>query len=45
MAVGDEGGEAAARLRRRIGRGDADDVEARRPELGDERLLQKSRLA
>jgi hypothetical protein len=45
VAFGEEGGEPFGELRGRLGRGDADDVEAVAERVGDELRLQKSRLA
>jgi hypothetical protein len=44
-AFGEEAGEPRRRLGNGIRPGDADDVEAGRARIGEERRLQKSRLA
>jgi hypothetical protein len=45
MAFGEKLPQALGRLRDRIRGGDADDVKAFPPRVGDEGVLQKSRLA
>jgi hypothetical protein len=45
VAVGEKAGEACRRLRDRVGRRDADGIEAFRPGVGDQGSFQKSRSA
>jgi hypothetical protein len=45
MTFGEELPQAPGRFRNRIRRSDADDIETLVPCVGDERFLQKSRLA
>jgi hypothetical protein len=45
IAIGEELPQPPRRFGNRIGGSDADDVEAGTPRIGDERCLQKSRLA